>query len=438
MILPLTISLVAFIVCLLIGFLVYYQSSKKLEHKLFLALCLVNAWMALSEFLFIQSAEPAYTLFWAKTNIAPSLAVSVAFHFVFAITGIGIIKKKWFLGIVYIPNILFFLYILFTGGAIIDIVKGRWGNEVVYNVQSHFLSLANLWIAIFGFLSFIIPLIYYFKARDIKKKKQLMYISVGFFLPTVMGSAIYFIKPLTGIDIPRVPSFFTMLLELLLGYAVWKFGLLDLNPATAANNIIETISDLLLIIDRNRKIVSYNNAVLRISCYQHEDIIDNHINKLFSGKGLQYLFDRLDAADIDNESRKRVDHYLVREVEDTLITIKSNRIPVNISVSILHEKDGEKAGYVLVARDITTQKIAENENNKLIAELREAMENVKTLKGFIPICAKCKKVRDDQGYWSQIEKYISEHSDALISHGICPECAEVLYGNEDWYQHKKE
>ncbi|MBN1904024.1 MAG: PAS domain S-box protein [Deltaproteobacteria bacterium] len=435
MILPLTISFIAFVVCLLIGFLVYYQSSKKLEHKLFLALCLVNAWMALSEFLFIQSAEPAYTLFWAKTNIAPSLAVSVAFHFVLAIAGIGIIKKKWFLGIVYIPNILIYLYILFTGGAIIDIVRGPWGNEVVYNVQSPFLSLANLWITIFGFLSFIIPLIYYFKTGDIKKKKQLAYISLGFFLPTVMGSAIYFIKPITGIDIPKVPSFFTMLLELLLGYAVWKFGLLDLNPATAVNNIVETISDLLVIIDRNRRIVSYNNAVLRLSCYQHEEIIDNHVNKLFPGNGLQYLFDRLDA--VDNGTKKPVDHNIVRQVEDALVTKKSESIPVNISVSILHEKDGEKAGYVLVARDITSQKIAENENKKLITELREAIENVKTLKGFIPICAKCKKVRDDQGYWSQIEKYISEHSDALISHGICPECAEELYGNEDWYKSEK-
>ncbi len=437
MILPLTISLVAFVVCLLIGFLVYYQSSKKLEHKLFLALCLVNAWMALSEFLFIQSAEPAYTLFWAKTNIVPSLAVSVGFHFVFAITGIGIIKKKWFLGIVYIPNILFFLYILFTGGAIIGIAGGRWGNEVVYNVQPSFLSLINLWIAIFGFLSFIIPLIYYFKTRELKKKKQLAYISLGFFLPTVLGSAIYFIKPLTGIEIPRVPSFFTMLLELLLGYAVWKFGLLDLNPATAVKNIVETMSDLLVIIDRNRRIVSYNNVVLRLSCYQHEDIIDNHVNKLFSGNGLKYLFDRLDATAVDNVTKKPVDHYIVRQVEDTLVTKKSETIPVNISVSILHEKDGEKAGYVLVARDITSQKIAEDEKNKLIAELREAMENVKTLKGFIPICAKCKKVRDDQGYWSQIEKYISEHSEALISHGICPECAQELYGNEDWYKSKK-
>ena len=434
MLLPLTVSFFSFIICLMIGFLVYYQSGKKLEHKLFLTLCLVNSWMALSEFLFIQSAEPSFTLFWAKSNIVPGLAVSVALHFVLAITGINIIKKKWFLGIIYIPNILSYFYIASTGGAVIQIGSGPWGNEVVYNVQSPFLSIVNIWIALFGFLSFIIPLIYYFKTADIKKKKQLLYISIGFFLPTVLGTASYLVKPLTGIDIPRVSSFFTMLLEILLGYAVWKFGLLDLNPATAAKNIIETMSDLLLIIDRDRRIVLFNHAVLRLSRYRNEEISKKNIDKLFSGKVLHDLFDSLDTATNKKENGKQFNRYVIRQVEDTLISNNHEKIPVNISVSMLHEKDGSKAGYVLVARDITRQKKAEIENQKLIVELREAMENVKTLKGFIPICARCKKVRDDKGYWNQIEKYISEHSEALFSHGICPECSEELYGDEDWYQ----
>ena len=56
------------------------------------------------------------------------------------------------------------------------------------------------------------------------------------------------------------------------------------------------------------------------------------------------------------------------------------------------------------------------------AELRDALAKVKTLSGFIPICASCKKVRDDRGFWSQIEDYLSEHSDAELSHGLCPDC----------------
>jgi len=62
-----------------------------------------------------------------------------------------------------------------------------------------------------------------------------------------------------------------------------------------------------------------------------------------------------------------------------------------------------------------------------VAELTEAMGRVKQLSGMLPICASCKKIRDDAGYWTQIESYIKEHSEAEFTHGICPECAEKLY-----------
>ncbi len=61
------------------------------------------------------------------------------------------------------------------------------------------------------------------------------------------------------------------------------------------------------------------------------------------------------------------------------------------------------------------------------AQLREARTTIKTLKGFLPICASCKNIRNDQGYWQQIESYIKEHSDADFSHGLCPTCAKKLY-----------
>jgi DNA-binding response OmpR family regulator len=66
----------------------------------------------------------------------------------------------------------------------------------------------------------------------------------------------------------------------------------------------------------------------------------------------------------------------------------------------------------------------EKQQEKLIADLQEALVEIKTLKGFIPICASCKKIRDDEGYWDQLEAYISKHTDAVFSHGLCPECAE--------------
>ena len=63
----------------------------------------------------------------------------------------------------------------------------------------------------------------------------------------------------------------------------------------------------------------------------------------------------------------------------------------------------------------------------MIHELQNALHEIETLQGILPICAKCKKIRDDQGYWNQIESYISKHSKATFTHGLCPECIAKLY-----------
>ena len=87
-----------------------------------------------------------------------------------------------------------------------------------------------------------------------------------------------------------------------------------------------------------------------------------------------------------------------------------------------------------LVREIQERKKAEEEKEKLIKELRGASEEINTLRGILPICAECKKIRDDSGYWTRLETYLSKHSEADFSHSICPECTEKLYGNEKWYR----
>jgi len=86
----------------------------------------------------------------------------------------------------------------------------------------------------------------------------------------------------------------------------------------------------------------------------------------------------------------------------------------------------EKARSLLQTEMHEREKL-EKDREKLILELRESLNNVKSLKGLIPICASCKKIRNDDGYYEQLEKYISEHTDAEFSHGICQDCYEMLY-----------
>ena len=86
-----------------------------------------------------------------------------------------------------------------------------------------------------------------------------------------------------------------------------------------------------------------------------------------------------------------------------------------------------KPATLALMTDITERKKVEEEREKLILELKDALSNVKILSGLLPICASCKKIRNDKGYWEQIEMYVKNHSEADFSHGLCPDCARKLY-----------
>lgn len=80
--------------------------------------------------------------------------------------------------------------------------------------------------------------------------------------------------------------------------------------------------------------------------------------------------------------------------------------------------------------EIDARKQAQEKNEELIRELRDALEHIKTLRGIIPICMHCKKIRDTEGFWEEVEVYVRDHSEAQFSHGLCEKCAEELYPEE--------
>jgi PAS domain S-box-containing protein len=128
--------------------------------------------------------------------------------------------------------------------------------------------------------------------------------------------------------------------------------------------------------------------------------------------------DRDEAANYFTESTARSEDH---EFEYRAIAADGREVWLRDIVSVIEGEDGRKAlcGFML---DITKRKQAEMERESLISELQEALARIKTLSGLLPICAWCKKIRDDKGYWTQVETYLKERSGAEFTHGICPEC----------------
>lgn len=84
-----------------------------------------------------------------------------------------------------------------------------------------------------------------------------------------------------------------------------------------------------------------------------------------------------------------------------------------------------------ISRDITDKKKLEDERKELIHDLQKALADVKTLSGLLPICSYCKKIRDDKGYWQEVDHYVQKHTKALFSHGMCPECSKKVLKSLD-------
>ncbi len=103
-----------------------------------------------------------------------------------------------------------------------------------------------------------------------------------------------------------------------------------------------------------------------------------------------------------------------------IVWMSTNGVP-------LMDERGMLAGFRGADVDITGRMMIEEEREKLLHQLRETLSKVKTLSGMLPICASCKKIKDDKGYWTRLEEYVRDHSEAEFNHGLCPDCEKMAY-----------
>lgn len=194
--------------------------------------------------------------------------------------------------------------------------------------------------------------------------------------------------------------------------ALYRYRLLDLTPV-ARSKLVETMDDPIMVIDASGRIVDLNHAAQSIVDFPSREAIGRP-----AGEVLSRWPDLIGFCHKVNTVKKE-------------IRIKVNQVQrsYDLHISPLTDRQARITGSLIVLRDITSRKKAEQELEQLIDQLQKALSEVKTLSGLLPICASCKKIRDDNGYWNQLEAYIHKHSEVKFSHGICPECACKLYGD---------
>ena len=185
-------------------------------------------------------------------------------------------------------------------------------------------------------------------------------------------------------------------------------------------SVTESAKDAIISADKHGNIIFGNNASQKMFGYEEQEILGQPLTVLMPDS-----FSEAHQKAITSHARTGVTKIIGQTVELIGRSKEGLEFPIELSISTWKTK-GE-VYYTGIIRDISERKQIEEERNQLIESLQESLAKVKTLSGLLPICASCKKIRDDNGYWNQIETYIRNHSEAEFSHGICPECTRTLY-----------
>ena len=236
--------------------------------------------------------------------------------------------------------------------------------------------------------------------------RQTVTLLAGLLVPWIF-SAVYIlpISPFPGLDLPPIGFAITGLLVM---QGMRRFQLLDVVPV-ARHFLVESMEDGVLVLDARDRVVDVNPTA-RVLIGSTAEVIGRLVDDVPGPLG----------AAIAGLRERGADH-----MEISLPGNPGRYIDMHLSPLV--DRDGSTSGKVLVIHDLSERRALELEREKLVIELQSALGDIKTLRGLLPICASCKKIRDDEGSWKGLERYIMDHSDAQFSHDICPDCIRKLY-----------
>jgi len=208
------------------------------------------------------------------------------------------------------------------------------------------------------------------------------------------------------------------------------------NALRFIDSIIETSLCGIVFTDSKGCITRVNSAYLQMLGYDdEEEMLGKFIVELTPREPGSYetvAGEKIEITDVFFDKTKKMVETLFKEGRvpefKSFLMRKDGKLLHSLENEVLIYNDKkELLAAVSVTQDISMNKQKEKEKESLITELQGSLKKVKLLSGLLPICSSCKKIRDDKGYWNQIDSYVREHSEAEFSHSICPDCAKKLY-----------
>ncbi len=334
-------------------------------------LCVLVGFLAFAEFQYRQTSDFQTAFLWLKISGLWPIVPAVLLHISLIFTGkTKLLKNKLTYIIIYVPALIIAYYAVDTNLLLTGILKEYWGWTYVFPEHSLLFNVMSVWTLLCAVLAGVICLFYYLKTTNLKKL-QTKYLIIGLYFPLLISMFSDVILPNMSIRIPETTIVMSTVGIGFISYGVWKYRFPALTAAVAADEIVSTMSNFLIMLDHEKNIVSINNATSKLLGYTDEDLV---------GKPVKYIFSDQNIAGelgLFHTNSNSIINF------ETLLKTKYNKvIPVLLSKSVIKDENGNIMGIVCIGNNITEIKQAEEkikdsleEKELLLRELHHRVKN---------------------------------------------------------------
>jgi PAS domain S-box-containing protein len=333
-------------------------------------LCILVGFLAFAEFQYRQTSDFETAYIWLKISGLWPLVPAILLHIALIFTGkTDLLKHKITYILLYLPAIIIAFYAIDTNLLLQGILKEYWGWTYVFPANSLLFNIMSAWTLLCAFLAGGICLKYYIESKNIKRL-QAKYLIVGLYFPLLITMLTDLVLPTMSIRIPETTMMMSTVGIGFISFGIWKYRFPALTAAVAADEIVSTMSNFLIMLDHETNIVTINDATKQLLGYEKEELIGKPVGYLFKdqkGKNGENLFDS------DSDS--------IINFETSLKSKNNEYIPVLLSKSVIKDDNGNIMGIVCIGNNIVEIKYAEEKIKKSLKEkellLRELHHRVK-------------------------------------------------------------
>lgn len=349
----------------ILGSFIFFRDTRKPLNRIFMLLCTSLAFWAFTEFGYRQADSVDTARIWLDAGHLGYFVAPVTLHFVLVFTGESrLFQNRLTYFFLYLPAIVFALLGLTTDMLGGTPVKEYWGWTSLIPEDALLHSIGYAWAYGLGILSAYLCLVHFLRLADEKQRQQTKFVFIGVLVVLATGIVTDWMLPLLGVPVPELTTAAFTVTCACAGYAMWKYELFAITPTAAADSIISTMPDALLLVDPDGRIAMANRATSRMLGYSENELVGQSIENILADE-------RAEATLAVTGSHVRT---LVGSVggETDFKTKAGTRVPVYLSASVMRDRDNCLQGTIYIGRDVTELRLAEEEKRTMERQLQMA------------------------------------------------------------------